>query len=282
MTREHQLSSFSPRDVQARVRAGESAQDVADDTGWPLDKVLRYAEPLLQERAYIAEQAQAVEVRRTGGTVSLLESALKALGAGGQGLAWDAHRREDGRWIVSAAFGAGDKARTAQWTYDPAGRNLHALDDQARALMGVAHEALTPAAVEVISDALDLAREEPEPPRPRLVAVPDPQTAILERSSREAGRELEDQADDQPDERAVLHSDGAPGHPTGTETTIMMRETVVIEEIITVGEMDGEPSEGAPAGPVPRTPTPKAKGRRGRAAMPTWDEILFGTTRPED
>jgi len=233
------------------VRAGESAQDVADDTGWPMDKVLRYAEPLLQERAYIAEQAQYVEVRRTGGTVTLVDSALKALGSLDQGLAWDAFRRDDARWIVVATYGAGDKARIAQWTYDPAGRNLHPLDDQARALMGVAHEALTPAAVDVISDALDLARDEPELVRPRLVAVPDPQTVILERPE------------------PVIEADDVTPEPMPTPATIVSPPT----------------NAPAPAAPAPAAPAPaatKSRGRRGRAAMPSWDEILFGTTRSDE
>lgn len=237
--------------MQSRVRAGESAEAIADDTGWPLDKVLRYAEPLLQERAYIAEQAQKVEVRRTGGSTSLLDSALKALGAGGQGLTWDAYRRDDSRWVVVATFGAGDKARQAQWTYDPAGRNLHPLDDQARALMGVAHEALTPAAVEVISDALDLAREEQEPSRPRLVAVPDPQTVILQRPEPEPEEAPEPQS-------PAVHSPTPPASPAPHAAPAPA------------------PTKTQPASP------PKTRGRKGRASMPSWDEILFGTTRTED
>jgi len=261
LSQEQTLNAFSPRDVQARVRAGESAEDISADTGWPLDKVMRYAEPLLQERAYIAEQAQSVEVRRSGGATTLLESALKALGAGGQGLTWDAFRREDSRWIVVATFGAGDKARQAQWTYDPAGRNLHPLDDQARALMGVAHEALTPAAVEVISDALDLAREDSEPPRPRLVAVPDPQTVILQRP--------EPDADETPEPPRPIAPTAAPAvSPEAAPTP--------------APEPRPAPATPAPATPVKAAPAAKPRGRKGRASMPSWDEILFGTTRADD
>jgi hypothetical protein len=258
--------------VQARVRAGESAEDISDDTGWPLDKVMRYAEPLLQERAYIAEQAQSVEVRRSGSSTTLVESALKALGAGGQGLAWDAFRREDSRWIVVATFGSGEKARQAQWTYDPAGRNLHPLDDQARALMGVAHEALTPAAVEVISDALDLAREEQEqePARPRLVAVPDPQTVILQRP--------EPEPDDEPVPVPAAHS-AAADEPDAEPAPVLDSSTPVQRP----APAPAPATAPAPAPAPPKaTPAAKPRGRKGRASMPSWDEILFGTTRTED
>jgi hypothetical protein len=233
---------------------------------WPLDKVLRYAEPLLQERAYIAEQAQNVEVRRSGSSISLRDSALKALGEGGQGLLWDAHRREDSRWIVVATFGAGDKARTAQWTYDPAGRNLHPLDDQARALMGVAHEALTPAAVEVISDALDLARDELETPRPRLVAVPDPQTVILQRPEAEDRHVSTVEADDETSPESHAQTPPRPVPPAPAPEL----------------PPAPSPSPAAPVSPPKPAAAAKPRGRKGRASMPSWDEILFGTTRTDD
>ena len=57
------------------MRAGETAESIAGDTGWALDKVTRYAEPLLAERAYIAEQAQSVEIRRSGGGATLADTA---------------------------------------------------------------------------------------------------------------------------------------------------------------------------------------------------------------
>src|SRR5690606_8923130 len=37
------VASLSPRDIQARIRAGESADDVARIAGVPVDRVLRYA-----------------------------------------------------------------------------------------------------------------------------------------------------------------------------------------------------------------------------------------------
>ena len=62
------------------MRAGETAESIAGDTGWALDKVTRYAEPLLAERAYIAEQAQSVEIRRSGGGATLADTARTATG----------------------------------------------------------------------------------------------------------------------------------------------------------------------------------------------------------
>ncbi len=251
------LQTFSPREVQARVRGGDSADVIASETGWPLDKVLRYAEPLLAERAFIAEQAQAVEVRRSGGGATLLEAAQAATGSSSDdAIAWDALRREDGKWIVSATYREADGAHTALWSYDHAGRNLHPLDDDARALMGARPVAVPDAELD-IAEALDLVadipvvREEAVETRPYLVAVPDAEDEPVD----------DVPADEAPVEQ-IHHS--APTvaipHPSAPVPTV---------------------DEPVPAAKKPAARKPKAP-RKGRASVPSWDEILFGATRSDD
>src|SRR5262245_35240972 len=57
------VPSLSPRDIQARIRAGESADDVARIAGVPVDRVLRYAGPVLQERAMLAQHARRTRLK---------------------------------------------------------------------------------------------------------------------------------------------------------------------------------------------------------------------------
>lgn len=253
------LNTFSPREIQARVRSGASAEVVAAETGWPLDKVVRYAEPLLAERAYIAEQAQAVEVRRSGGGSTLAVTAGEALGmdpASGA-IAWDAYRREDGKWIVQARFSESGSTHLAEWTYDHAGRNIHPLDDDARALMGVRRQTDDEDAIAALTEALDLISDRPEPAepvqpetRPRLVAVPD--------------------ADEPEDVEGAVEDDFVdeplPIEPAGVSHS---------EPTITL------PTE-TPAKPAKPAAKKATKARRGRASVPSWDEILFGATRSDD
>src|SRR4029450_8977490 len=56
-------TTLAPLDIQARIRAGESADDVARVAGVPVDRVLRYAGPGLQERAMPAQHAARTTVR---------------------------------------------------------------------------------------------------------------------------------------------------------------------------------------------------------------------------
>ena len=265
------LQTFSPREIQARVRAGASAEVIAADTGWPLDKVLRYAEPLLAERAYIAEQAQAVEVRRSGGGSTLLATAAAAVGSepDTEAIVWDAWRREDGKWVVTATYHADDGAHTAQWSYDHAGHNIHPIDDDARLLMGVRREDPATVQFDAITDALDLiadrspvsdeSDDEPEP-RPRLVAVPD---AI------DDGADVDDPVDALEPE---FSGDLAPDYSEAT---------VAIPHPSSTEGVQDAPSTAAKAAAKKAAPR-KPKARRGRASVPSWDEILFGATRPED
>lgn len=248
---EKALDTFSPREIQARVRAGASAEVIAADTGWPLDKVLRYAEPLLAERAFIAEQAQAVEIRRSGGATTLAASASAALGASPETIAWDARRRDDGKWIVTATFAEKKATRIAHWSYDHPGRNLHPMDDVARALMGVG-SIEEPDGEQI--DAVELIAERPKTTksRPRLVAVPD---------------EPEDEGEPSPDAPAAAAAARADTvaipHPSSVEASVE----------------DAPAPTRTPA--ARKAPAKATKGKRGRASVPSWDEILFGSPHEE-
>ncbi|MGL5829384.1 MAG: septation protein SepH, partial [Angustibacter sp.] len=53
-----------PKDIQARIRAGATAEQIAAATDWPVDRIRRYEGPVLAERSHIAEVAQTVRLRR--------------------------------------------------------------------------------------------------------------------------------------------------------------------------------------------------------------------------
>ena len=52
-----------PREVQALIRRGLSAEEVADRSGWAVEKVRRFEGPILAEREHVARKARAVGTR---------------------------------------------------------------------------------------------------------------------------------------------------------------------------------------------------------------------------
>src|SRR3712207_9176707 len=92
------MASLSPRDIQARIRSGESAEDVARIAGVPVDRVLRYAGPVLQERAMLAQHARRTRLKTSDSGAPLAEvvdSRLAQHGIDTEKISWDAFRRED-------------------------------------------------------------------------------------------------------------------------------------------------------------------------------------------
>lgn len=221
------------------------------ETGWPLDRVERYAEQPLAERAFIADQAFSVEIRRSGSSVSVRDTAVDVLARSGIDLGElvvDSARRADGRWTVRAEVPG--RSVSAAWVYDHAGRSLQPLDDGARRLMGVEPEPVVEVASAPVAAPVAAPEVTPEP-RPRLVAVPD---AVAD--------EPDVQVVDTIDEAAV-DVDEVPPSASSADAN---QETLALPL----------PAPSKPEQPSAPKSKPRAKGRR--ASVPSWDEILFGTS----
>ena len=130
-----------PRDVQAMVRAGASAEEVAERSGWTVEKVHKYEGPILAERVHVAELARHVRVRARGGSGSgtaptltgRVAQRMRERGVEPDTSVWDAWRSDDGgRWTVVLTFAAGGRQRQACWAFDLASRTVDAADDEAR------------------------------------------------------------------------------------------------------------------------------------------------------
>lgn len=138
-TPERSASSVSPRDVQAMIRAGLTAEEVASSTGWEIERVRRFEGPVIAEREHVVGLAQRAPVRsqgRTDGSHTLdrrVRERLQGRDVDLTSIAWDAARHEaHGPWTVLVAFTAGGRERRATWHYDVQGRAVEALDDEAR------------------------------------------------------------------------------------------------------------------------------------------------------
>jgi len=136
-------SAVTPRDIQTRVRAGESVDEVARAADMPVDLVQRFAEPVLAERAHLAELARGCPVRHQVGEVGsrrplidVIGDRLTVRGVFPESLAWDAWRGRDRLWTVRVAYQLGSAPHEGLFTFDPRGRFSIPANDEAKWLMG--------------------------------------------------------------------------------------------------------------------------------------------------
>ncbi|RZQ61840.1 septation protein SepH [Amycolatopsis suaedae] len=194
-------SQMRPREIQARIRAGESVEQVANSAGVPMQRVERFAYPVLLERSRTAELAQSAHpVRADGPDVQTLSEVVAyAFGVRGQDysqVTWDAWKGDDGRWVVGLRWQAGRSDNQAHWAFSPGahGGTVTALDEDAEALLDpesyraprpVSAEAEQPTLDSVVggaavfevpepdeSDTRELPRVPAEDPPPRQPAPP--------------------------------------------------------------------------------------------------------------
>ncbi|MEU0089890.1 septation protein SepH [Kribbella sp. NPDC006257] len=150
-------SALRPRDIQARIRAGESPEAVAAVAQMPMERVMAFAGPVLAERDHVASLAQRASVRRRGGgdapTRNLgawVTERLRIRGVDPATAEWDAWRRDDGRWAVRVSYfadaseGESGDEKVAMFAYDAPGRYAVPDDDEARWLVGEQAQVIAP------------------------------------------------------------------------------------------------------------------------------------------
>lgn len=130
-------SAMRPREIQTRIRAGESLEEVARLSGEPFDRIERFAAPVLAEREHVAHLALTSSVRRRGELAShrtlhaVVDDQLTAHGLDIEDVRWDAWRNKDKRWTVQAQWGDAPDERMALFQFDLVGRFSVAADADA-------------------------------------------------------------------------------------------------------------------------------------------------------
>jgi hypothetical protein len=344
-------SPLRPKEIQARIRAGETAEEIADAAGIPVERVRWFEGPVLAERAYIAQQAQAASVRRPGDSsgpgarlADIVPSRLKAAGADPDDGQWDSRKRGDGNWQVTLTFTAAGRLHVAEWMFDPRRRHVLPEDDNA-ARLSLPDAELPPLSAPMPGEATVT------PLAPRLGAVSvggmgsvgpvggsaplgggaaggsgpgggrfrAERPAVSERSGvseRPAAPERPAMSHAPAASPALprpAHRDPLPERPSvasGTASDDSERSRpapqrpLVFEEPDTAALDIQPPIEPAPAQPAvpaqpsqpeptadvdPKAEEPAARSRVGkknprgrRASVPSWDEIMLGSSRQQD
>ncbi|GAA0411317.1 septation protein SepH [Streptomyces luteireticuli] len=287
-------SHLRPRDIQARIRAGASAEEVAQLAGIPVERVRRFEGPVLAERAFMAERARKTPVRRPGESTGpqLGEAVAERLllrGAEKDTAQWDSWRRDDGTWEVLLVYRLAGEPRAASWTYDPPRRIVSALDDEARALIGETEDTPEPS-FPFVPRIARLPRDRPADRAERTSPATAPEagdgaapedsgkerdslTSLLEAVPSFRGDMIVPEpspapaAEETPAEEAEAVEPPAPAASAGSAyADVLMPRSVAGHRERLIGTTDRQ-AEADGVRP----------GRR--AAVPSWDEIVFGTRR---
>ena len=145
-------SPLRPKEIQARIRAGETVEEIADAAGIAVERVRWFEGPVLAERAYMADQAQQSSVRRQGDSTpgprlgEIVAERMKAFGAEPDDAQWDAKKCGDGSWLVQLTFITGGRLHAAEWIFDPRRRHVLPADDNAARMSLPGSEPPQPAA----------------------------------------------------------------------------------------------------------------------------------------
>ncbi|GAA5227453.1 septation protein SepH [Paeniglutamicibacter antarcticus] len=143
------VAPLSPREIQTRIRSGATADEVAAESGMPLERIMRYEGPVLAEREYIASQARNVEVsapqthdgyrsifgEEPANLGEMVAYRIHSLGIESESVTWDAWRASDGSWEVVARFelpesdtsislDPGNEDSVAKWSFHPNRKSL--------------------------------------------------------------------------------------------------------------------------------------------------------------
>jgi len=316
-------SPLRPKEIQARIRAGETVEEIADAAGIAVERVRWFEGPVLAERAYIADQAQKASVRRHGDSTpgprlgEIVAERLDAIGADPDDAQWDAKKRGDGSWQVQLTFTSGGRLLVADWIFDPRRRHVLPADDNAARMSLPGAEPPRPApppgeaTITRLAPRLGNARHErpgpgrpagsepvPSPPAPPAPSAPPVPVTAEARRTGEPKRELSRPpaaernswsrpASREPASASLATVEGArENHATASPPAKTAAETSARPSTATTATTATGDAGDAVA---PAESTSEQTGRHGRKAargrrssVPSWDEIMFGSSRQHD
>jgi hypothetical protein len=167
-------SELTIKEIQARLRAGQSPREISESTGTALEKIERFSGPILHERNHIISHALDTQVRRGRSELTLREVVNERLGARGvdiNALEWNGFRQEDGTWIISVHYPTREGQSSGEWILDTNKRTLAARDEGARWISGDDRSAQEKVRSQLPTELLGGGAEREPREAPRLAAV---------------------------------------------------------------------------------------------------------------
>ena len=187
--------SISVKEIQRRLRAGESFEQIARDGQTTVEKVERFSGPIMQEREYILSNARDLVMRKDAHRIDLtfgevVLAKLAPRGVDTDQVSWNTWRQLDGVWHIELHYPNRDGNGVATWNFDLSRRALGATDDNGAWLIdedaparsvsqGIIHSEPThPSRLETnrVVDVFEPVVEE-KPETPRLAVIRETPTA---------------------------------------------------------------------------------------------------------
>jgi hypothetical protein len=306
----------SPREVQAHIRSGLSAEDVAQVTGASIEYIRRFEGPVLAEREHVVTSALAVPVHvpvdaegadEPASFGGVIRDRLAKLGAHGE--RWASWKDEERGWIVKLEFSADTIDHDARWGFEPRKQSLHPLNSEAVTLSQQGElkggliprlRAVSPESDESRFDSGAFTFEETEQGEfdtaPHLEPLPysrTPQTsspaaarAAIKRAD-EPKQTLGETADllealrrRRGEREAAISETSEPPAPVAPASQHESSKPPVEAP----AAADEKPGTGARSiWGTKAVSGPSVRGaKKGRASMPSWDEIVFGARTDDD
>ncbi len=175
-----------PKEIQARIRSGETAEAIAELAGIPIERVRWFEGPVLQEREYMAQQAQRASVRSPGDSTpgpvlgDLVTDRIGAHQLETGDAVWDSWKREDNTWQLKLAFLLGGEERLAHWVYEPRRRTVTPSDEEALRFSSPDADGAAEPAAPMGATVTPFVPRRTGPPEPLRADGPLPRTAPAE------------------------------------------------------------------------------------------------------
>ena len=268
---------LSPREIQEEIRVGRSIEEIVQASGAPVDYVMKFAQPVLDELNHAVLNALTVRLEVPGDRFNnpttrefgeIIKARLASSGAGIE--KWSAMKAPEQGFYIYCEYELDGSQNKATWLYDPKRLALIPENDSAISLSSgdrIATSApklrpvQSPASdfVSDLADTVEIVREPPQTAPFSIESATAPPVTISETADLlEALRKKRNEREMFEDEGQAPQTDFLSVVPDFEE-----QESFVEEEV------NQDPPEIAPEAP------PVSK--RGRASIPSWDEIVFGT-----
>jgi hypothetical protein len=241
-------NDLGPREIQIRVRAGQSPEEIAEESGMDIVRVQTFARPVIDERARITTEARRAHARRNTPDGELVEfgesvdARFTAHGLDPAAVVWDSYRREDGQWVISATWRGGDHDRTALWALSLAQRSITPLDDTA---------------ADLLSD---------RPIRPIVIEAPNEWAGVDVQLTAPVP--------------SAEHFPAEAPHSTWSSTGLANPMGPLYGQPSLI---PGLPDQDLPLRPDPALEHDESEEQKAaRARIPSWDDILLGVRRKRD